>query len=890
MFRRLRSIQIQLPLLLLLVGVLSIASLYQYLLRHEIESHRAETVRSLNAAGTRLAALAEYLLQRQDTHALHTTVYLTGQFPDLTLAAVIDGQGRILHATQQSWQRRLLADSPFAVAASQIDQSRSTLSGRWGEFDKGHLMIGTYAFQMPIKTGDLGAGGIGIVAMGIDLTNRLLAARQEARRIATVASGALLLVTLLLWYALHRLLTRPVQALVRTTRAFSEGDYDTSANIASGNEMGEISTALDTMVNASREREMTQATNLRLAQIVESSVNEIYVTDAVTYQIIVANRIARENLGYSDNEVLQLYPWSFVQDLTEQNIQQMIAPLVDGTIEVIEFETRHVRKNGSIYPVSTRLQYLSHLNPPVFCAIVQDITELQEQQAALMLRNRAMAEVDVGVLITDATQDDNPIVYVNAAIEQMSGFNADELVGRNPRVLQGDDRDQPELKAVRQAISEEKPIQTVLRNYRKDGSQFMDEVSISPVRDPNGTVTHFIGIQRDVTERLATDARLLQSRKIDAIGQLSGGIAHDFNNLLTVITGNLELLQMDLNNPELNEFVEEAGSAAKMGARLTRRLLAFARQGILEPVVLNVNHQVLSALELLQSTIGETITLSSDLSQELWTIKADPSEIENTVVNLAINARDAMPGGGEIKFETANVQLEISARHSTPDLPPGDYIRLSVADTGCGMPDEVKSRIFEPFFTTKAEGKGTGLGLASIHGFARQSGGEITVESEPGAGTTFNIYLPRCVKDDEALTDKDINPVSDSTHQGRILIVEDNKLVRNLTAKRLKSLGFESLSAKDGPTAVKLLETESDIDLVLSDVVMDGGMSGYDVAQWVQANRPHCRLLLTSGFSEQEAEDVGISNDRFHFLSKPYSVDELKHALSDAFSNGNADA
>ncbi len=881
--RALRSIQIQLPLLLFIVGILSITSLYIYLLRHESDSHKAEVSRSLNAAGTRLAGMADYLLQQEDKDALRMEVYLLGQFPDLVLAVVADGHDKILNATQQSWHHRPLADSPLGIANSLIQQARATMSGRWGEFNNSGLMVGAYAFQMPIKQSGLSPEGVGIAVMGIDLTNSLLAAKQEARRIALIAGAALSLVTLLLWYVLHRLLNRPVQELVRTTRAFSVGNYDASANIASGNEMGELSSTLDTLGGVSREREQAQAGVLRLAQIVENSVNEIYVADGDSYQIIDINRIARENLGYSDEEAQSLYPWDFVQDMTRDNIEKMITPLRDGNIEVETFKTDHVRKNGSTYPVLTRLQYLSHLTPPVYCAIVQDITKSQQQQAALELRDRAIEEVDAGVLITDALQDDNPIVYVNPAIEKMSGYSAEELIGRNPRLLRGEDHDQPEVERIRKALIAQEPVQVLLRNYRKDSSQFMDEVSISPVRDADGTVTHFIGIQRDVTERLAKDARLLQSEKIDAIGQLSGGVAHDFNNLLTVISGYLELLREDLDDPELRGFADEAHSAAQMGTRLTRRLLAFARKGTLEPTVLNINDQILSAMELIQTTIGKTITLSSNLSQKLWTTRADPSEVENTVINLAINARDAMPDGGQIQFETTNIQLDGSDQADFPDLPEGDYIRLTVSDNGSGMPDKVKARIFEPFYTTKPEGKGTGLGLASIYGFAKQSGGVIDVKSEVGVGTTFSVYLPRCEKAaDSPSGSVRHSGAIDNKSKRRVLVVEDNELVRRLAINLLNKLGFDPLSAIDGASAVRILETEKGIDVVLSDVVMEGGMSGYDVAQWVQNNRPNCSVVLTSGFADELVKDTEINPERIHFLSKPYSQEELSEVIANA--------
>ena len=880
------SLQLQLPILLLLIGALGIMSLYNYRLRQETESREAESSRSVKAVGTQLAGMAHYLLDQEYDNALRMEVSLMGQYPDLSLAVVADAEDQILHASQPAWRGLSLAESPLAVASSLFPQARATMSGRWAEFNDKRLMVGVFAFQMPIRQDTLSPQGTGIVVIGIDQSNSILTAQRKVRRIATVAGTVLFLFTGLLWYALHRLLTRPVKALVQTTRAFSRGDYGASAKLTVKNELGELSDALDTLAVAARDREQVQAKSNRLAQIVESSINEIYVADATSFQIIDANRSARENLGYSETEILKLFPWDFAQEMTQEKFHKMISPLIDGSNEIAAIETVHTRKNGTTYPVSARLQYLPNQTPPIFSAIVQDITERQKQQAELILRDRAIAEVDVGVLITDARQDDNPIVYVNAAFEQMTGYSADEMIGHNPRFLQGNDRQQPALEKIRNALTAQVPVQAQLRNYFKDGTEYVNELAISPVRDTEGTVTHYIGIQRDVTERLATDARLLQAQKIDAIGQLSGGIAHDFNNLLNVIIGNIEFLQMNLQDPESRELANEVDSAAQMGSRLTQRLLAFARQGTLKPVVLNINDQLLASMELLQSTIGETISLTSKLSQELWTTRADPSEIENMVVNLAINARDAMPTGGQIHFETANVTLEEHTLLESDDLAPGDYVSLTVSDNGSGMTDEVKARIFEPFYTTKTEDKGTGLGLASIYGFAQQSGGHITVESKVNTGTTFTVYLPRSVESQNSISKKTTPSVVNQKRKAHILVVEDNDMVRKLTVRRLKKLGFETLAASDGPSALSVLGAETKIDLVLSDLVMDGGMSGYDVAQWVQENRPDCRLLLTSGFNEQLAEDNNLSS--LQLLRKPCSIEELELAVTTALIGGDS--
>ena len=649
----------------------------------------------------------------------------------------------------------------------------------------------------------------------------------------------------------------------------------------------ERSTELDT---TAAQRNKAEDTRNRLAQIVEDSVSEIYVSDADTYKILNANRTARENLGYSVAESQALMPWDFVVGMTPENVLELIEPLRTGAVESIVFETAHRRKDGSIYPVESHVQYMASQNPPVYTSIVQDITERQRQQEKIKLRERAIESLDIGVSITDVSKDDHPLVYVNQTLCKMTGYTPDELLGQGVRILQQEDKRTEAQRKIFEAVSNEEPVQVLIKNTRKDGSHFMGELSLSPVHNEMGKLTHYIGINQDVTVKLDTEARLQQAKKLDAIGQLSGGIAHDFNNMLGVIRGNLELLSLNATSDADLEHFEEALRAVKMSARLTSRLLSFARQSPLEPQLINVNKQVMDVVALLHSSIGETVSLSCDLLQELWCIRVDPSEIENTVVNLVINARDAMPDGGEIILKTDN----FNAVDDTFGLRPGEYIKLSVSDNGVGMSDEVKARVFEPFFTTKDHARGTGLGLASIHGFVKQSGGQVSVDSELGQRTTINIYLPRFVEaasltntSDQATQFKSTQTKPTQTKPkavkpiAHILVAEDNDLLRSVTIKRLRVLGFSTAEVNSGAAAVQYLENSTDVDLVFSDIVMAGGMSGYDLASWVQKNMPACPVLLTSGYSHDMADnDINASTAKIPVLQKPASLEILDQAIS----------
>ncbi len=422
-----------------------------------------------------------------------------------------------------------------------------------------------------------------------------------------------------------------------------------------------------------------------------------------------------------------------------------------------------------------------------------------------------------------------------------------------------------------------------VRYRRKSGEAFPAETVASVLRDQGDSLVGFLTLNRDISQQVVQSEALRKSQRMEAIGQLTGGIAHDFNNLLTIITGNHELLEMELEDEGQRDLLARANNAALMGARLTNRLLTFARRRRLEPVVLDLNEQVLGMAELLRRTLGETVALGTLLAPRLWPTRADPSEVENAVLNLAINARDAMPTGGKLVIETRNVVLDEATVANEVGVMPGDYVRLSVSDTGVGMTPAVLARVFEPFFTTKETGKGTGLGLSVIYGFVKQSGGHVTVYSEQRKGTTVNLYLPRVAGDagheaSGASSAKRATAVAGET----ILLVEDNAQVRNVTARRLKNLGYAVIEAENAAGAIEHLRGNSGIDLVFSDVVMPGGMSGFDLAQWVRQNAPAIPVLLTSGFAEDVARAGEAPASDLEILRKPYSGTDLARALRKA--------
>lgn len=414
--------------------------------------------------------------------------------------------------------------------------------------------------------------------------------------------------------------------------------------------------------------------------------------------------------------------------------------------------------------------------------------------------------------------------------------------------------------------------------YNDGNTRTVDLVYV-PHWDEDGQVIGFFGLVEDITARKGTEEQLRQSQKLEAVGRLTGGIAHDFNNLLGVVLGSLELLGDFLDErPEEKRLTDNAARAAMRGAELTQRLLAFSRKQELSPQAIDPAKFLPNAAELLRRTINQTIEIRPVVSDDVWRAVADPGQLETAILNLAINARDAMPDGGTLTIEAANATLdpEYAARHD--DVTPGDYLMIAVSDTGTGMAPEVIDQAFEPFFTTKEVGKGTGLGLSMVFGFVKQSGGHISIYSEVGHGTSIKLYLPRPSDDMLAAYQPGAAPNVMPLGHETVLVVEDNVELQQLATAALKKLGYQVLEATTGREALATLETTPQVDLVFSDMVLPEGMNGVDLAQAVLAQRPGVKVLLTTGYTEQKTTDFDPAQS-FEVLAKPYRRQDLAHRV-----------
>ena len=541
-----------------------------------------------------------------------------------------------------------------------------------------------------------------------------------------------------------------------------------------------------------------------------------------------------------------------------------------------ECEGWRVRKDGSrfwasvvIDPIFDGAELLG------FAKITRDITEQKAARDALHaseqhFRLLVQGVVDYAIYMLSPGGE---VSNWNAGAERIKGYQAAEVVGSHfSRFYTEPDRqDGLPQKALATAEREGKYESEGWR-VRKDGSRFWAHVVVDPIRDDSGTLLGFAKITRDVTEQRQaaqsleqTRAALFQAQKMEAIGQLTGGIAHDFNNLLSVVSSGLEIIKVQAHAIDAR-VLDSMNRAIERGASLTQQLLAFARQQPLAPATYNVNRLIEGFESVLRRAVHSSVVFEMALASDLRTTCIDEARFETAILNLVVNARDAMPDGGRLLVQTRNVVLDGHAR-----LAPGAYVEVTVSDTGTGMSADVATRVFEPFFTTKPIGKGTGLGLAQVHGFIVQSGGDIAVESSPGQGATFRILL---LASDEP--DDDCPPNADGRE--KVLIVEDEPDLAQLAATLFESLGYDVLVANNGRDALALLERNVDVDVVFSDVMMPH-MSGIELARIVRRDYPSARIVLASGYPMPALRQQQGDIDEFAFVSKPYRLSEILKRL-----------
>ncbi len=518
------------------------------------------------------------------------------------------------------------------------------------------------------------------------------------------------------------------------------------------------------------------------------------------------------------------------------------------------------------------LEFDDQRRPVRMFGTIQDVTERRVADESRQLQSAALNAAANAIVITDRS---GVIEWVNPAFTRLTGYTAQEAVGRNPRdLVRSGKHDQAFYRDLWDSILAGNIWRGEMVNRRKDGTLYSESQSITPVRSESGAITHFVAVKEDITERLQLQAEFLQAQKMESVGRLAGGIAHDFNNLLTVINGTADLvLRGRSEQDELQADLQEIRKAGERAASLTRQLLAFSRKQLMQFKVLSPSTVIAGMQSMVRRLIGEDINLVITVAGDPGRVRADPGQIEQVILNLSINARDAMPSGGTLTIETREVTLDEAYAASHPSVVPGPHVRVTVSDTGVGMDEATRQMIFEPFFTTKGPEHGTGLGLATVYGIVKQSRGTIWVDSEAGKGTTFTIYLPRV--GEHAPESRQARAAAAARGTETILIVEDEDALRRVAIRILESAGYTVLSAASGAEALRLLDRcEQTVHLLLTDVVMPG-MGGPEVAEGMRRIRPQLKVLFTSGYTDDVVARHGVLDEHAHFIGKPYTIPEL---------------
>ncbi len=621
-----------------------------------------------------------------------------------------------------------------------------------------------------------------------------------------------------------------------------------------------------------RAEEALRESEERFRSLVENATVGIYRTTPQG-RILMANPALVKMLGYKNFKELA------ARNLEEEGFEpgyprKAFRDRMAQDSEVRDLEEAWTRRDGSVIFVreSARAFHSEDGKIMYYDGIVEDVTERKQVEAEKARLVTAIEQSAEAAVITNISGD---IEYVNPAFTRITGYSREEVLGKNPRILKSGKQDPAFYQQLWATILKGEIWQGEIINRRKDGSLYTLQMSVAPVRGEHGKITHFIATEQDITARKLLEQQLIQAQKIEAVGRLAGGVAHDFNNLLTIINGYAELLteQTSAEDPR-RDHLKEILMAGERAAGLTRQLLAFSRRQVLEPRVLDLNSVLTEVEKMLRRLIGEDVELVTSLKPDLGHVKVDPGQIEQVVMNLAVNARDAMPEGGKLYLETSNVDVDEDYARSHPSIMPGKFVMVAVSDTGCGMDAETQTHIFEPFFTTKEKGHGTGLGLATVYGIVKQSGGFIWVYSEPGQGSTFKIYFP-CVEEAASTTEPADFAAKPAKGAETVLVVEDEEGVRSLVCKTLKSKGYKVLEATGAAQALQIVEQLTEpIHLLLTDVVMPQA-GGKELAKRLSTLRPGTKVLYMSGYTDDAIVRHGILEVGTFFLQKPFAPDAL---------------
>ena len=625
-----------------------------------------------------------------------------------------------------------------------------------------------------------------------------------------------------------------------------------------------------------KQAEQENMAQKRLFETMFNAITDTIIITDIHRQIQLANGAMAAMFGYQPKDLYGKTTETLYLDhnaYPEAGASELSLQATRGTdLSIVTYRD----SSGRVFPGETFRTGLYDSNNQWIgnLVIIRDITQRQKNEADLERLRVAVEHSAEIFVITDTL---GTIQYANPAFERVTGYTIAEVLGQNPRILKSGEHDQAFYTQLWDTISSGRTWTGHLVNKKKDGTLYTEEATLSPVFDTQGKIVNYVGIKRDITAHLKLEAQYLQAQKMESVGRLTGGVAHDFNNILTVILGYTELALRQTNtesSQKLHFCLEKIYDAGNRSADIVRQLLAFSRKQTIEPKVLDLNDTVAGMLKMLHLMIGENIDFAWMPTSDLSTIKMDPAQIDQILANLCVNARDAINGIGQVTLATQMVHIDADYCAKHPGCLPGGYVMLSVSDNGCGMDKAVLAQIFEPFFTTKAVDCGTGLGLATVYGIVKQNDGFIEVDSEPGAGTTFRVYLPLYQNGTESQEQENIEHLE--MGQGEtVLLVEDDPVILEMGLGMLEWLGYQVLSSTSPSQALQLDEEYAGtIDLLITDLIMPG-MNGKELGLQLLARHPTLKLLYMSGYTADVIAHHGVLDKGVHFLHKPFSTQTL---------------
>ncbi len=658
---------------------------------------------------------------------------------------------------------------------------------------------------------------------------------------------------------------------------------------ASGNILGIVGISRD--ITQRKEAEMVSAQQRsQLDALMDNIPDAIYFKDRQSRFLRVNNAVAAKHGLKGPADIIGKTDFDFFSQEHAQQAFDDEQEVIRTGQPIVGKEEKETWPDGHVTWVSTTREPLRDQVGNIIgtFGVSRDVTDRRRAEEQLRVQLSALQAAANAIIMTDAQMQ---VIWVNAAFTVATGYTIEEAIGRRLDFLACETATKEQLTSIKETIKQGEVWHGELTNRRKNSTEFPADLTVTPVRDEHGTLTHFIGIMQDVTQQHRLQEQLVQAQKMEAVGRLAGGVAHDFNNILTAVLGYSELLlQRSATTDPLHRHAEEIRKSAERAASLTQQLLAFSRRQPVQLRVLNLNDLVADLDKMLRRLVGENIHMVTHCSRDLGCVRADTGQMQQVIMNLVVNARDAMSEGGTLTLQTANIHFDETYAQSYPDVTPGDYVMLAISDTGMGMTAEVKGHLFEPFFTTKGVGVGTGLGLAMCYGIVKQCGGHINVYSEPGQGTAFRIYLPRVMGKVERAP-RGIERAEIPRGTETILIVEDEPEVRALAVLVLHELGYQVLEAANGEEALQLIAglDRQQLHLLVTDVVMPR-MGGPHLAEAVVKCHPETKVLFISGYPDETIAQRGTVPANLAFLPKPFTPSALARCIRDVLDGGTANS